>query len=337
MKRVMENAEWTLFSPVRRAGPARQGRPRVRGGLPALRGQGRARRAEAVQEDSRRCSCGARCCRCCSRPGIPGSRSRIPATCAARSSTSASCTARTCAPRSRSTPRTDEIAVCNLGSVNLVAHLIATARHEPGSRQAAAAPSAPRCACSTTSSTSTTTRSTRRAIPTCATARWAWASWASRTACTCCASPTPRRRRWSSPTARWRWCAYCAYWASTELAEERGRYPTFHGSLWDRGILPQDTLDLLAAERGGYVEVDRSLGARLGAAARAHQAARHAQLQLHRDRADRDHRQHHRRLGLARADLPEPVREVEPVGRVHRRQRVPGVGPEARRACGTRS
>jgi ribonucleoside-diphosphate reductase alpha chain len=52
--------------------------------------------------------------------------------------------------------------------------------------------------------------------------------------------------------------AYSAYWASTELAEERGRYPTFPGSLWDRGILPQDSLDLLAAERGGYVEVDRS-------------------------------------------------------------------------------
>jgi ribonucleoside-diphosphate reductase alpha chain len=52
--------------------------------------------------------------------------------------------------------------------------------------------------------------------------------------------------------------AYCAYWASTELAEERGRYSSFKGSLWDRGILPQDSLDLLAAERGGYVEVDRS-------------------------------------------------------------------------------
>ena len=41
---------------------------------------------------------------------------------------------------------------------------------------------------------------------------------------------------------------YYAYWASTELAEERGRYSTFEGSLWDRGILPQDTLD--AAARG---------------------------------------------------------------------------------------
>ena len=53
--------------------------------------------------------------------------------------------------------------------------------------------------------------------------------------------------------------AFCAYWASTELAEERGRYGSFEGSLWDNGVLPQDTLDLLAAERGGYVELDRSV------------------------------------------------------------------------------
>jgi ribonucleoside-diphosphate reductase alpha chain len=51
---------------------------------------------------------------------------------------------------------------------------------------------------------------------------------------------------------------YHAYWASTELAAERGRYSSYRGSLWDRGVLPQDSLDLLAEERGGYVEVDRS-------------------------------------------------------------------------------
>ncbi|MEQ1814515.1 MAG: ribonucleoside-diphosphate reductase subunit alpha, partial [Candidatus Nitrotoga sp.] len=51
---------------------------------------------------------------------------------------------------------------------------------------------------------------------------------------------------------------YYAYWASTELAQERGCYASYQGSLWDQGILPQDTLDLLRESRGGYVEVDNS-------------------------------------------------------------------------------
>ncbi len=50
---------------------------------------------------------------------------------------------------------------------------------------------------------------------------------------------------------------YYAYLASTELAEERGRYASFEGSLWSRGVLPVDTLELLAQSRGGYVEVAR--------------------------------------------------------------------------------
>ncbi|MDB5746048.1 MAG: ribonucleoside-diphosphate reductase subunit alpha, partial [Massilia sp.] len=51
---------------------------------------------------------------------------------------------------------------------------------------------------------------------------------------------------------------YFAYLASTELAEERGRYESYAGSLWDRGILPQDSIKLLADERGGYLEQDTS-------------------------------------------------------------------------------
>ncbi|MFC5511405.1 ribonucleoside-diphosphate reductase subunit alpha [Massilia jejuensis] len=51
---------------------------------------------------------------------------------------------------------------------------------------------------------------------------------------------------------------YFAYLASTELAEERGRYESYSGSLWDRGILPQDSIKLLAQERGGYLEQDTS-------------------------------------------------------------------------------
>ncbi|MEI6300281.1 MAG: ribonucleoside-diphosphate reductase subunit alpha [Betaproteobacteria bacterium] len=52
--------------------------------------------------------------------------------------------------------------------------------------------------------------------------------------------------------------AYYAYWASTEIAEERGRYASYKGSLWDRGILPQDSLNLLRDERGGYVDINMS-------------------------------------------------------------------------------
>jgi ribonucleoside-diphosphate reductase alpha chain len=50
---------------------------------------------------------------------------------------------------------------------------------------------------------------------------------------------------------------YHAYWASTELARERGRYSSYPGSLWERGILPLDSIALLEAGRGDSVAVDR--------------------------------------------------------------------------------
>ena len=51
--------------------------------------------------------------------------------------------------------------------------------------------------------------------------------------------------------------AYYAYEASSDLAAERGAYSSYKGSKWDRGLLPQDTLDLLEQERGQAVEVPR--------------------------------------------------------------------------------
>jgi ribonucleoside-diphosphate reductase alpha chain len=51
---------------------------------------------------------------------------------------------------------------------------------------------------------------------------------------------------------------YYAYWASSELAKERGKYASYKGSLWDKGILPLDSIDLLTEARGGYLEMDRS-------------------------------------------------------------------------------
>ncbi|HFD80358.1 MAG TPA: ribonucleoside-diphosphate reductase subunit alpha, partial [Gammaproteobacteria bacterium] len=46
--------------------------------------------------------------------------------------------------------------------------------------------------------------------------------------------------------------------ASTDLAEERGPYSSFEGSLWSQGILPIDSLELLQEARGEHLEVDRS-------------------------------------------------------------------------------
>lgn len=52
--------------------------------------------------------------------------------------------------------------------------------------------------------------------------------------------------------------SYYAIQASTNLAEERGTYATFEGSLWSQGILPIDSIEILARNRGGNLEQDRS-------------------------------------------------------------------------------
>ncbi len=51
--------------------------------------------------------------------------------------------------------------------------------------------------------------------------------------------------------------AFYAYEASSDLAAEKGTYSSYKGSKWDRGLLPQDTLDLLEDERGVPIEVPR--------------------------------------------------------------------------------
>jgi len=53
--------------------------------------------------------------------------------------------------------------------------------------------------------------------------------------------------------------SYSAIYASTELAKERGAYESFEGSLWSKGILPKDSIDILSENRGSeYLNVDRS-------------------------------------------------------------------------------
>ena len=51
--------------------------------------------------------------------------------------------------------------------------------------------------------------------------------------------------------------SYFAISASADLAEERGAYATFAGSLWSKGILPIDSLDLLAETRA-EINIDRT-------------------------------------------------------------------------------
>jgi len=53
--------------------------------------------------------------------------------------------------------------------------------------------------------------------------------------------------------------SYFAILASSELARERGKYSSYTGSKWDRGLLPIDTIDILEYERGMPVEMDRSM------------------------------------------------------------------------------
>ncbi len=122
--------------------------------------------------------------------------------------------------------------------------------------------------------------------------------------------------------------SYYAIQASTELAEERGRYSSFDGSLWSQGILPIDSIARLEEGRGGYLQMDRSSTLDWDTPARAGQDRRHAQLQLHGHRAHRDHLQHRRGQPVHRADLSEPVRQIEPLRGVHRGEPLPRRRPE---------
>ncbi|MFN8614600.1 MAG: ribonucleoside-diphosphate reductase subunit alpha, partial [Vampirovibrionales bacterium] len=53
--------------------------------------------------------------------------------------------------------------------------------------------------------------------------------------------------------------SYAAIEASSQLAVERSPYATFKGSKWERGLLPYDTMELLEKERGMPIDVDRTI------------------------------------------------------------------------------
>jgi ribonucleoside-diphosphate reductase alpha chain len=324
MKRVMEGGEWTLFSPSTcpdlhdKFGRAFE-RP-----TPPTRPRSTAARSSSSSACRPR-TCGARCCRCCSRPAIPGSPSRTPATCAARSSTWAWCTrSNLCTEITLNTSDT-EIAVCNLGSVNLAQHLKDGKQIDQAKLKKTVA-TAMRMLDNVIDINYYAVKKARDSnlrhrpvglgimgFQDCLyQLRVPYASaeaveFADRSMEPCATTPTGPAPSWPPSAAA---TAATAAACGTAASCRRTRWTCWPSSA--------------AACRG---RPQRHAG--LGRAAPAHRRARHAQQQLRGHRADRHHQQHHRRRRLDRAELRQPVGQVQPVGRVHRRQRVPGARPQA--------
>ena len=139
-----------------------------------------------------------------------------------------------------------------------------------------------------------------------------------------------RRKRWSSPTAVDGSVCYYAYWRRPNWPQERGRYPSYRGSPWDRGILPQDSLKLLA-EAARRLRRSRPISSAMDWTELRARIAQLRHAQLSNCVAIAPTATISNIIGVSavdRADVPEPVCEVEPVGRIHRGQRLSGARPE---------
>ena len=157
MRRVDRRRRLDAVQPEHLPRPARQVRPRLRRRpTPPTKPRPTAARS-SCSSACRRGTCGARCCRCCSRPAIPWITFKD--ACNVRSPqqhVGVVHSSNLCTEITLNTSDT-EIAVCNLGSVNLAQHLNGPTAWR-STRPSSSARRPPRCACSTTSSTSTTTR-----------------------------------------------------------------------------------------------------------------------------------------------------------------------------------
>ena len=185
-------------------------------------------------------------------------------------------------------------------------------------------PCAPPCGCSTTSSTLITTRHARGpprqpAPP----PGGPGPDGLSRTRSTCWTSPTPATPPWSSPTAAWNSFPTTRSWRPRSLPASGAPTGPIAASKWDRGILPMDTAALVEAGTRRPPRRGPFLDPRLGHRARRRRNPRHAQFQHDGHRAHGDDLQHQRREPVHRADVQAPLRQEQPVGRVHDDQRLP--------------
>ena len=129
--------------------------------------------------------------------------------------------------------------------------------------------------------------------------------------------------------------SYCTIDASSKLAKERGSYASFEGSLWSRGILPLDSLKRLGEERPpGCLEADFSTtldwdGLRDKVRKRGMRNSNVMAIAPTATIANVVGR-----VAVDRADLRKPVREIEPVRRVHGRQSLSCPRSQAARPVG---
>ena len=232
MKRVMENGEWTLFSPSDVPDLHDKFGKAFEKAYLELRAQGGERRAEAVQEGAG----GAAVAQDAddavrdraSLDHVQGSL-QYPLAAAARR---AWCTAPICARRSRSTPRSSEIAVCNLGSVNLAAHLQGR-QARPRQAQGHHRPPPMRMLDNVIDinyyAVDKARNSNFKHRPV------GLGIMGFQDCLHLMRVPYASKEAVEFADRSMEAVAYYAYWASTELAGERGPYSTFEGSLWHRG------------------------------------------------------------------------------------------------------
>ena len=149
----------------------------------------------------------------------------------------------------------EETAVCNLGSINL-AHIARQGpRHEKICAQTIR--TAMRMLDNVIDINFYPTAEAKNAN--CTTAPSGLASWASRMRSISKISATQAMKPSSLPIKHGNDLLLRDSWHRQNLPKSAAPITAYKGSKWDRGLLPIDTLDLLEKERGGFVEVDRTV------------------------------------------------------------------------------